>query len=115
MAHIIEIRTLQHEKLVSREDKLRGEFAEVSSELLASVTAFRSAAKNPEQEYSGYEAREICCALWKFFEALIPSAPADVIGDMVYIVVLYLMKESMKSGSQEAHALAEDHMQSEQE
>lgn len=115
MAEIIEIRTLQHANVMSREEELRREFTETSSELLSSVTAFRSALKDPEQECSRYEVQQVSCTLWKFFQTLVPSAPSDVIGDMVYIIVLYLMKESMKSGSQDAHALAENYMQSEHE
>lgn len=115
MANVIEVHGTQQEERTLRASEASAGLPETFCCLLAVLDKFHCAAKSQEPQSCLHEIRRVSSALCVFLRTLVPAAPSDVVDDIVYIVVLYLMKESMECGSQEAHALAENYTHSEHE
>lgn len=103
MAEIIDVQGIQQEEQTLCEAAGSVGMPEAFSCLLGALEIFHRAAKGQEPQSCHDEIRRVSSALCGFLRTLVPAAPSGVVDDIVYIVVLYLLKGSMKCGSQEEH------------
>ena len=108
MTEIIEIQKTQEEGRRLGSAEASAGLPELFRCLLGSLESFYCAAKREEPQNCLDEMRGVSSPLCAFLRALVPAAPADVINDIAYIIVLYLLKGSMHSESQTEHGGAEE-------
>ncbi len=100
MAEIIDVQGIQQEEQTLREAE---GLPEAFSCLLGALEIFHRAAKGQEPQSCHDEIRRVSSGLCGFLRTLVPAAPSGVVDDIAYVVVLYLLKGSMKCGSQGEH------------
>jgi len=103
MAEIIDVQGIQQEEQTLREAAGSVGLPEAFSCLLGALEIFHRAAKGQEPQSCHDEIRRVSSALCGFLGTLVPAAPSGVVDDIAYVVVLYLLKGSMKCESQGEH------------
>ncbi len=103
MAEIIDAQGIQQEEQTLHEAKAGSSLPEKFCLLLAALEIFHRAAKGQEPQSCHDEIRRVSSAVCGFLGTLVPAAPSGVVDDIAYVVVLYLLKGSMKCGSKAEH------------